>query len=96
MISPHWYGQHYGGAWTLDSGILFDTGYPLDTTDWVSLTAGAATSLTVTNNGNRTVTNAVVTVAAGTANITATQDRRDRYQRVGVCGHDQRRPGAGR
>jgi hypothetical protein len=73
MISPHWYGQHHGGTWTLDDGILFDTGYPLDTTDWLPLTAGAATSLTITNSGNRTVTNAVVTVAAGSANITATK-----------------------
>lgn len=65
MISPHWYGQHHGGAWTLDSGILFDTGYPLDTTDWLPLTADATTNLTITNNGNRRITNAVVTVAAG-------------------------------
>lgn len=73
MISPHWYGQHHGGTWTLDSGILFDTGYPLDTTDWMPLTAGAANSLTITNNGNRTIANAVVTVVAGNADITATK-----------------------
>lgn len=68
MISPHWYGQHHGGGWTLDSGVLLDTGYPLDTTDWTAITDGA-NDLTVTNAGNRTITNAVVTVAAGDATI---------------------------
>lgn len=70
MISPHWYGGYHGGEWTLDSGILFDTGYPLDTDEWRPLTAGA-NSLTITNNGNRTITNAVITIAAGSADITA-------------------------
>ena len=70
QVSPHWYGQHHGGGWTLDSGVLFDTGYLLDETGWQSIAAGA-TNITVTNNGNRTVTNAVVTVKAGSANITA-------------------------
>lgn len=70
MISPRWYGGHHGGAWTLDNGIVLDTGYELDADDWRALTAGA-NSLTITNNGNRTVTNAVITVAAGSANITA-------------------------
>lgn len=70
MISPHWYGQHHGGDWTLDSGVLLDTGYPLDTSDWLPLSEGV-NSLTITNSGNRTVTNAVITITPGDMEITA-------------------------
>lgn len=66
MISPHWYGQHHGGTWVFDAGVLFDTGYELNANETVQfLGDGADHSFVITNDGNRTVTNAVITVTGG-------------------------------
>jgi hypothetical protein len=60
-LSPCWYGTRHGGGWMFDSGVLFDTGYTLDSGDWHALTT-TSNYITVTNGGNAMVANAVITV----------------------------------
>ena len=69
MISPHWFGAHHGAAWLLDSGILLDLGYPLDTVETIPLVGGSNT-LTVSNGGHR-ATHLVGVRVSATWNITA-------------------------
>jgi len=72
MISPYWYGTHHGGGWLFDAGIWFDTGYVFDETNTISLDTSPYTCI-VNNGGNRTITNAALTISvpAGNAAITS-------------------------
>jgi hypothetical protein len=70
MISEAWNGTHHGAAWTLDSGIIFDTGYVWDTTETSALTADATTAVTATNAGNRDCESLRITITAGSTKLT--------------------------
>ena len=68
-----WNGHAYGGAWNLDSGYYFDNGLYLDSTGSQTIwTDSPGSSVTLTNAGNRTVTNLGIhmTCAMGITNIT--------------------------
>lgn len=70
----NWNGEQHGADWTLDSGEYFDTGLYFDqgTGDVVTLSAGSGNNnnFAITNNGNSPVKNAVLTIAAGSVDIT--------------------------
>lgn len=78
LVDPVWWGDSHGTPWTFDSGELFDAGKRFDeeTEDKVALAPSATTSFAVNNSGNAIVENAVITVTAGDANITALDIRR--------------------
>jgi len=70
VANQHWRG-HDHTQWTLDSGEVFDDGLYLDDDGYeFTLTAGGSTNCVVTNGGNRRVTDAVLTITAGSAAIT--------------------------
>lgn len=64
-----WHGLRHGDGWVLDAGEFFDTGLAFDES---GLTVPMPTSgtVTVTNGGNATVRNAIITVTAVGTNIT--------------------------
>ncbi len=68
--SPIWQG-HDHTFWTLDSGELLDDALYLDDAGYTVTLSGSSTDVVVTNGGNRVVTNPVITITAGGANITA-------------------------
>ena len=57
--------------WVLDTGEMFDGGLYLDEAGFTETMASSPHTITVTNGGNRVVTNPVLTITAGGANITA-------------------------
>ncbi len=67
---PGWWGTRHGGPWWLDLGVALDLGYHLDADAPLPLVGGPQT-LSITNAGNQRITNAVITVRAGSAAITA-------------------------
>lgn len=69
QLSP-WVGTLQGTGWTFDSGILFDNGRNFDETGLVTLSL-AINQFTVTNNGNLSVTDAVIDVTAGSEALTS-------------------------
>jgi hypothetical protein len=75
QIDPIWHGVHRGEGWVLDSGEVLDDGLQLDDSGARTLSASPIT-LTWHNHGNMTVKNPVITVTAGSANITALQVER--------------------
>ena len=76
--TPIWNGTGHGATWYLDTGAYLDAGYYLDyDDDWTPASSGSTT--TVTNGGNRTVTAVVITVTAGTSQISTIR------LRVGSC-----------
>jgi len=65
---------HDHTPWTFDAGEYFDTALYLDEDGWIeTMTAGppGPHTITVTNGGNKTVRDAVITITAGAANITS-------------------------
>jgi hypothetical protein len=68
VVQPGWNGTQHGAPWYFDDGEFFDDGLYFDLDDVWTPTASGDTE-TVTNGGNRTVTNAVLTI---TASATAT------------------------
>lgn len=69
-ISPIWYGQRYG-SWTFDSGVDFDDGYFFDeASNTVTLNTSPKTVPTP-NAGNAVVTNAIITIVAGSSALTS-------------------------
>lgn len=64
-----WHGLRHGDGWVLDAGEYFDTGLAFDES---GLTVPMPTSgtVSVTNGGNATVRNAIITVTAAGTNIT--------------------------
>ena len=70
IVSPGWHGEVHGAPWYLDAGETLDSGLVLDLLDYWTPTSSPLTA-TVNNGGNRTVTNAVLTVTAGTSTISA-------------------------
>jgi hypothetical protein len=71
VLSPTWRGaRHSGSGWVFDSGEYFDSGLHFDEADSVYLLSDAKSTLTVTNGGNATVKNCVLTIRAGLGSIT--------------------------
>jgi hypothetical protein len=68
----HWNGRGYAD-WTLDDTpqIYFDTGYYLDTGNYEGNLVSSPDAFTITNQGNRRVTNVIVAIIAGNSAITA-------------------------
>lgn len=74
MISPCWNGTHHSGAgWELDSGVHLDTGRALDEGETYILPAGtlATGEVDAVNAGNFHVDNAILTITAGTEDVTS-------------------------
>ena len=69
ILSP-WYGHHHVD-WLLDDGYYLDEGLYLDDSGYSVTLNTSPKTLTVTNGGNGTVRNAVITIVAGSAAITA-------------------------
>jgi len=69
ILSP-WYG-HYYADWLLDDGYYLDDGLFLDDEAFEDTMASSPHVIPVTNGGNGTCRNAIVTITAGGANITA-------------------------
>lgn len=70
VAKAHWNG-HQHLDWLLDDGHFLDDGLYLDDDGYTETMASSPHTITVTNGGNRAVTNAVLTITAGSANITA-------------------------
>jgi hypothetical protein len=66
---PCWSGLHHGG-WTLDSGVLLDNAYALDSTAVATLNS-ETTYVSLFNNGNYPVSDIGIIIEPGSANITA-------------------------
>jgi hypothetical protein len=69
-VGVGWNTVHHGAGWDLDAGIDLDTGYVLDETGNFTLSTSPKTC-TLANSGNQNVDNAIITVTAGAADITA-------------------------
>lgn len=69
VLSP-WYG-HDHRTWLLDDGEYLNEGLFLDDGGFTETMASSPHTLTVTNGGNGIVRNAIITITAGSANITA-------------------------
>lgn len=68
IAQPGWNGQGYDAPWYLDTGEYLDSGLFLYLSGrWMPTSSPA--SLSASNGGNRTVTNAVLTVTAGSDTI---------------------------
>lgn len=64
-VESHWNGHAYGGAWSLDSGYLFDNGLYFDSTG--NYVVGDDATPTLANAGNRMVTNCGITYTCNEA-----------------------------
>ncbi len=73
LHDPIWYGALHGAGWTFDSGEFFDTGLTFDmaTGDVFALSHTATTNISVVNDGNAAVDNAILEIAAGAGAITS-------------------------
>jgi hypothetical protein len=71
-LSPAWYGRYRSASgWVLDDGYILDDGLYLDDPgNQFAISAGANTDITLTNDGNENVTNAVITLTAGDIALT--------------------------
>jgi len=69
--AAYWNGRGYAD-WTLDDTpqIYLDTGYYLDTGNWEGDLVSSPDTFTITNGGNRAVTNVILAIIAGSSNIT--------------------------
>ena len=67
---PGWNGTGHGATWYLDAGSYLDAGLYLDYDDTITLD-GSPKSATITNGGNRTVTNAILSIRAAGNPISA-------------------------
>lgn len=72
VTSPVWYGDRHGAGWVLDDGEVLDTGLVLDeaTDDVFVLTHSILTAFEVVNAGNAPINNAILTITAGSADMT--------------------------
>lgn len=70
VSSRVWNGRYRGYPWYLDSGEYLDAGLYFDTDDRVTLNTSPKTA-TVTNNGDATAKDIVITLTAGSVAITA-------------------------
>lgn len=70
QMSP-WIGTSQGTGWVFDSGVLFDSGRSFDEGTGTFGLVTSPRSATVTNGGNLPATSIVMTVKAGSADITA-------------------------
>lgn len=66
----NWHGRQHG-SWLLDDGYYLDMGLFLDATDDSATLSASPGTVSVTNVGNMPVYDAVVTITAGSAAITA-------------------------
>jgi hypothetical protein len=64
LVLTSWNGIQHGQPWFFDDGVLFDDGAYLDLDDVWTPSASGDTE-TVNNGGNRSVSNAVLTIRAG-------------------------------
>jgi hypothetical protein len=72
VYDPAWRGRSHSGAWTWDSGSVFDTGlYFDDNSGSFALTGTATTVCAVPGGGNDTAAPPKVAIKAGNANITS-------------------------
>lgn len=71
MASDIWYGEEHGSTWTFDSGEFFDTGLFFDpTADTLFTLTTTSEACACPNDGNRVVTNAIITITAAGSAIT--------------------------
>jgi hypothetical protein len=70
VLSPNWSGYRHGDGWLLDAGEYFDTGLVFDEATGDVFTITSPQTCVVNNAGNARVTNAILTIHAGSANIT--------------------------
>jgi hypothetical protein len=71
MISRSWYGYIHGPEWYFDAGYYFDTGMLFDASTGVTEELdGASEALTLINGGNKDITNPIIHIHAGSADIT--------------------------
>lgn len=73
QLSPVWYGRFRSASgWVLDDGYYLDDGYFLDDTgNSFAVTGGTSQDISLTNNGNENVTNAIITLTAGDVALTS-------------------------
>lgn len=68
ISNPGWNGGQHGTPWTFDSGYLFDAGTFFDRDDvWTPAASGA--TYTITNEGNTTQDEIILTITAGATSI---------------------------
>lgn len=70
VANYHWNGRGYAD-WTFDDGHYFDDGMYFDVSNWEGNLTSSPAPFAVINGGNKTVTNAILQVTAGSAAITA-------------------------
>jgi hypothetical protein len=70
LLSTQWYGAEHNAGWTFDSGEYFDTGLYFDSQDFLFTLDSSPKTVTVTNGGNDTVRNVIMTITAGALAIT--------------------------
>lgn len=72
ILSRTWNGQHHGDGWDFDDGEYFDTGLDLDedTGDTFVLNSSPK-KCTINNAGNASLRNLIITLTAGSTDITA-------------------------
>lgn len=73
ITSPVWYGTTHGADWEWNDGTLWDSGAAWNqaTNDVFPLAWDDFNIFTVVNDGNATIDNAILTVTAGAAAVTA-------------------------
>lgn len=69
-ILSAWHG-HYHTTWFFDDGYYFDDGLYFDDGEFVETMASSPHVITVTNGGNATCRDGVISITAGTANISS-------------------------
>lgn len=72
LLESDWRGDSTGQGWNFDDGIYFDAGRYFDegTADATTLDSSPK-NITVNNGGNKPVTDLILTITAGSADITA-------------------------
>lgn len=77
LLTTHWNGDgHTADGWLLDDGLYLDIGLYLDDSNSEAMTSDPYT-FTVTNGGNKDVTNSIITITAAGTNITAVNIKND-------------------
>lgn len=71
LLESDWRGESTGHGWNLDEGIYLDAGRYLDEQAADTIALGTSPSVvTITNSGNKPVTDAILTITASVTDIT--------------------------